>query len=239
MFYRINLFDFAPIGFDERDITTHANKKKSDLYSTCLQIQSQVGSTLAPLRGVRIGIMEQSYHTVVDNDVASAVQNAVTCFQELGASVYPINVFQNWNNFKSDDKLNELLMCTAAYYTIASVEACSNLARFDGIRYSGCEVATELLSSEGDRLSAFRSSMFGPEVWLYMSNLLYFFHLKLISHNFQVMNRLSFGSMLLQSSSDEHDLLSKVLFRNFISYKILCVLFFRSCIINFVLFSQG
>ena len=126
-----------------------------------------------PLKGIRIGVMEQVNHSVIDSDVARAVREAALQLEELGATVYPINIFKNWpDSSNSQDKLRELLMCTAAYYTIASVEACSNLARFDGIRYSGDnELINEHFSSETDRLVALRSSMFGPEVCSFFPSL--------------------------------------------------------------------
>ncbi len=81
-------------------------------------------------------------------DVNAAFQNAVTTLKGLGARMVPVS-------------LPRISHALAAYYVIASCEASSNLARFDGVRYGyRSKDSRDLL----DLYCRTRSTGFGPEV---------------------------------------------------------------------------
>jgi aspartyl-tRNA(Asn)/glutamyl-tRNA(Gln) amidotransferase subunit A len=84
----------------------------------------------------------------VDKQVASATDRAISKLQGLGAECIPIS-------------LDAIEHSVAAYYTIASAEASSNLARYDNIRY-GFDFGTE--GYEFKAYVAKVRSNFGPEV---------------------------------------------------------------------------
>ncbi len=124
-------------GLDAQDNTT-VDKGKVD-YTKDLD---------AGVSGKKIGIITQMTTDGVDKEVESATNEAISKLQGLGAECIPIS-------------LSAVEHSVAAYYTIASAEASSNLARYDNLRY-GFDFSTE-----GYEFKAYVSkarSNFGPEV---------------------------------------------------------------------------
>ena len=100
------------------------------------------------ISGKKIGIITQMIGEGVDKEVASTTNRAISKLQELGAECIQVS-------------LDAVEHSVAAYYTIASAEASSNLSRYDNLRY-GFDFGTE-----GYEFKAFISkarSNFGPEV---------------------------------------------------------------------------
>ena len=77
----------------------------------------------APLpKGTRIGVPRGELAAGVDEDVLAAFERALATLAEAGAAIVDI-------------ALPSSRAAIATYYVIASAEASSNLARFDGVRY--------------------------------------------------------------------------------------------------------
>jgi aspartyl-tRNA(Asn)/glutamyl-tRNA(Gln) amidotransferase subunit A len=74
------------------------------------------------IHGIRIGIPKEYFVEGMDPEVEKAVNEAIESFKRLGAQVYPIS-------------LPHTEYAVAVYYIIATAEASSNLARFDGVKY--------------------------------------------------------------------------------------------------------
>ena len=124
-------------GQDPHDNTT-LNNGKSD-YTKDLD---------AGISGKKIGIISEMIGDGIDKDVAAATNRAVSKLQRLGAECIPISI-------------DSAVHSVAAYYTIASAEASSNLARYDNIRYG------YNFDLEGYEFNAYISKArgsFGPEV---------------------------------------------------------------------------
>lgn len=100
------------------------------------------------ISGKKIGIVSQMIGDGIDKEVASATQEAISKLQDIGAECVPIS-------------LDAVEHSVAAYYTIASAEASSNLARYDNLRY-GFDFGTE--GYEFKAYVAKARSNFGPEV---------------------------------------------------------------------------
>ena len=83
----------------------------------------------AGISGKKIGIISQMIGEGVDKQVESATKRAISKLESLGAQCIPIS-------------LDAIQHSVAAYYTIASAEASSNLARYDNLRY-GFDFGTE------------------------------------------------------------------------------------------------
>jgi aspartyl-tRNA(Asn)/glutamyl-tRNA(Gln) amidotransferase subunit A len=83
----------------------------------------------AGISGKKIGIISQMMGEGVDKQVESATKRAISKLESLGAQCIPIS-------------LDAIQHSVAAYYTIASAEASSNLARYDNLRY-GFDFGTE------------------------------------------------------------------------------------------------
>lgn len=82
-------------------------------------------STLASsssLKGKRIAIVKEFMTEGLDEDVRTHFEQALQVYRDAGASVETVS-------------LPHLAYCIPVYYIIATAEASSNLARFDGIRY--------------------------------------------------------------------------------------------------------
>lgn len=74
------------------------------------------------IKGRKIGIPRALFGEGLDEDVRSAVENSIDNYRKLGAEIV-------------DVELPHAKYGIAVYYIIATAEASSNLARFDGVRY--------------------------------------------------------------------------------------------------------
>jgi aspartyl-tRNA(Asn)/glutamyl-tRNA(Gln) amidotransferase subunit A len=110
-----------------------------------------VGDAEAALeRGVagrRVAFLEEAEAEGLDPDIAANLEKARAAFRAAGASVTTVSV-------------PRAPLAIAIYYVIASAEASSNLARFDGVRYGPRAKASDLLSMYVET----RTEGFGPEV---------------------------------------------------------------------------
>lgn len=77
--------------------------------------------TAAP-RPWRIGIPREYFGEGLDPEVAQAVQQAIAFYQSAGCEIHEVS-------------LPHTSCCLDTYYIIATAEASSNLARYDGVRY--------------------------------------------------------------------------------------------------------
>ena len=75
------------------------------------------------LKGLRIGICKEHFGDGLEPEVEAAVTESIKVLQSLGAETVEIS-------------LPHTLYGVATYYVIAPCEASSNLARFDGVRYT-------------------------------------------------------------------------------------------------------
>ena len=124
-------------GQDSNDDTTIDNKN-SDYLS---DIEKGVD-------GKKIGIIKEMTSEGLSSEVSAATKDAIQDFEKLGANCEEVS-------------LPTIPYTVAAYYTITSTEAGSNLARYDNIRY-GYD-----LDSEGYEYNSYISksrAKFGPEV---------------------------------------------------------------------------
>ncbi|MGE0327213.1 MAG: Asp-tRNA(Asn)/Glu-tRNA(Gln) amidotransferase subunit GatA [Polyangiaceae bacterium] len=125
------LFDVIA-GADPRDSTCSTAPLAS-----CFDVESQVP------QGLRVGIPEEYFQSGLDPEVESAVRGAAQRLEAAGASLVPIS-------------LPHTRYGVATYYLIATAEASSNLARFDGVRFGmrveapGADLAQLYASSRGN-----------------------------------------------------------------------------------------
>jgi len=74
-----------------------------------------------PVRGLKIGIAS-SFNAGADEQVRKAIDEAIKTYKNLGATLIEID-------------MPHLDYAIAAYYMVATAEASSNLARYDGVHY--------------------------------------------------------------------------------------------------------
>lgn len=127
----------AIMGWDRRDSTSLPGSAP-DLLSSL-----EVG-----LRGRTVGLPREYFHAELDPGVARACDAAVETLKALGAHVREVSL-----------PLTHLAI--PAYYVLATAEASSNLARFDGVRYGIRPAGSQGID---DLYTEARSRGFGPEV---------------------------------------------------------------------------
>ncbi len=98
--------------------------------------------------GIRLGLPKEYFAEGLSDDVKDAVMQAVDTYKALGCEIKEIS-------------LPHSRYAVAAYYVIATAEASSNLARYDGIRYG---VRAKEYSDLTDYYMKTRSAGFGSEV---------------------------------------------------------------------------
>jgi aspartyl-tRNA(Asn)/glutamyl-tRNA(Gln) amidotransferase subunit A len=102
-------------------------------------------------RGVaslRVGVPDEYFAEGLDPEVAASVRAAIDALRDAGCSINPV-------------KLPHTRFAVATYYVLATAEASSNLARFDGVRYGlRADPKHELRAMYG----ATRDAGFGVEV---------------------------------------------------------------------------
>jgi len=92
--------------------------------STCanVPVPDYVAGLDAPIAGLRLGAPEEYFAAGLDSEVRRKVEAGIALLEKLGCKRVPI-------------RLPHTEFAIATYYIIATAEASSNLARFDGVRY--------------------------------------------------------------------------------------------------------
>jgi aspartyl-tRNA(Asn)/glutamyl-tRNA(Gln) amidotransferase subunit A len=119
-----------------------------DSTSAKVDVPDYLSALTGDVRGLRIAVPKEYMGEGIDPQVRDSVMNALKVFERLGAS---------WEEVS----LPHSDYAIAAYYLIASSEASSNLARYDGVRYG---VRTANADSLIDMYRKTRSEGFGSEV---------------------------------------------------------------------------
>ncbi|MDI6604324.1 MAG: Asp-tRNA(Asn)/Glu-tRNA(Gln) amidotransferase subunit GatA [Thermoanaerobacteraceae bacterium] len=128
----------AIAGHDPKDSTSVDKRRKAD-YKEFLK---------EDIKGMRIGYAKEFFSHGLDEGIKEAIESSMKIFKNLGAEIVEVS-------------LPHLEYALAAYYIVASAEASSNLARYDGIRYGHAASNYDDLI---DMYMVSRSEGFGREV---------------------------------------------------------------------------
>ncbi|MFC4812101.1 Asp-tRNA(Asn)/Glu-tRNA(Gln) amidotransferase subunit GatA [Paenibacillus sp. GCM10023250] len=120
----------------------------NDSTSANVDIPDYVSALSGDVKGLRIGVPKEYLGQGIDPKVKEAVLEALKQFERLGAT---------WEEVS----LPHTEYAVATYYLLASSEASSNLARFDGVRYG---VRADNPDNLLDLYRKSRSQGFGQEV---------------------------------------------------------------------------
>jgi aspartyl-tRNA(Asn)/glutamyl-tRNA(Gln) amidotransferase subunit A len=101
-----------------------------------------------PVKGLRLGVPAEYFAEGLDLEVKASVEAAIQKLAAAGCQVVPVS-------------LPHTKYAIPTYYVIATAEASSNLARFDGVRYGHRSKESKTLSAMYRRS---RDEGFGPEV---------------------------------------------------------------------------
>jgi aspartyl-tRNA(Asn)/glutamyl-tRNA(Gln) amidotransferase subunit A len=131
-----------------RVLSVVAGRDHHDSTTAEVPVPDYTGSLTGDLKGARLGFPRALFGKGLDDEVKQSVESVVDVYRELGAEVV-------------DVELPNASYAIAVYYIIATAEASSNLARFDGVRYGfRAEDAPELRQMYRKT----REEGFGPEV---------------------------------------------------------------------------
>ena len=109
-----------------------AGRDRHDSTTADVPVPDYTATLDGDVKGARIGFPQALFGKGLDEEVGTAVKNVVDAYRELGAEIV-------------DVELPHASYAIAVYYIIATAEASSNLARFDGVRYGfRAEEAPEL-----------------------------------------------------------------------------------------------
>src|SRR5438270_10549162 len=103
-------------------LRTIAGRDPMDSTSADVPVPDYVAEIDKPVSGLKIGMAEEYFGDGLDAEVRKAVEDAIQSLAKLGCDVVPVS-------------LPHTEYAIPTYYIVATAEASSNLARFDGVRY--------------------------------------------------------------------------------------------------------
>jgi aspartyl-tRNA(Asn)/glutamyl-tRNA(Gln) amidotransferase subunit A len=141
----------GPLATNVRDVATVmqiiAGRDANDSTSTTAPVPDYSAEAEKPVKGLRIGIPKEYFGAGMDPEVREKIEAGIELYRKLGCEVREI-------------RMPHTDYAIAVYYIIATAEASSNLARYDGVRYG--------LRVDGDSLLSMyrktRGAGFGAEV---------------------------------------------------------------------------
>jgi len=125
-----------------------AGRDVHDATTADVPVPSYAEELTADVKGKRIGVSRTLLGEGLDKEVRTAIESAIDAYKDLGAEIV-------------DVELPHAKYAIAVYYIIATAEASSNLARYDGVRYG---FRAEEAPALRDMYRKTRDEGFGPEV---------------------------------------------------------------------------
>jgi aspartyl-tRNA(Asn)/glutamyl-tRNA(Gln) amidotransferase subunit A len=121
-----SLDQIGPFGKDVRDTALLLNAvsghEPRDSTSVDLPVPDYTQSLVDDVRGMVLGVPQETSGQGIDPQVAESVREAIEALKRLGARIVEVS-------------LPHSAYALAVYYIIAPCEASSNLARYDGVKY--------------------------------------------------------------------------------------------------------
>ena len=124
-----------------------AGHDSNDSTSAAVPVPTYADEIESPIQGLRIGVPEDYFGEGIDSEVKAKVQAGIALLEKLGCKRVPLH-------------MPHTDYAIATYYIVATAEASSNLARYDGVRY-GLRVPGATLM---EMYRKTRERGFGPEV---------------------------------------------------------------------------
>ncbi len=147
-----SLDQIGPIARDVRTVATVlsmiAGHDERDSTSADHAVPDYVGELEEPIDGLRVGVPSEYFGAGLDEQVKTRVTDGIDLLRDTGATIVDVH-------------LPHMQYATACYYVVATAEASSNLARYDGVHYGHRSSRTDDIIS---LYTASRSEGFGSEV---------------------------------------------------------------------------
>jgi aspartyl-tRNA(Asn)/glutamyl-tRNA(Gln) amidotransferase subunit A len=129
-------------------LRTIAGRDPMDSTSAEVPVPDYVAELEKPAKGMKIGVAKEYFGEGLEPESRAAIEAAIQKLAKLGCEIVEVS-------------LPHTRYAIPAYYLVATAEASSNLARFDGVRYGHRAKAVRSLS---DMYRRSRDEGFGPEV---------------------------------------------------------------------------
>lgn len=124
--YASSLDQIGPITKDVTDaalvLKAIAGYDRKDSTSSSMPVPDYQAALTGELRGLKVGVPSEYFGPGLEPEVKECVEKAIRLMESMGAHV-------------AEAAMPHTEYALPAYYLIASAEASSNLARFDGVRY--------------------------------------------------------------------------------------------------------
>jgi aspartyl-tRNA(Asn)/glutamyl-tRNA(Gln) amidotransferase subunit A len=147
-----SLDQIGPLATNVRDaarmLQVIAGHDRCDSTSVNAPVPDYLNAVRGDIKGLRLGVPPECFGEGLDGEVRERVEAAIRRLEERGAQIVEVN-------------LPHMKYVIAVYYIIATAEASSNLARYDGVRYGFRAEEARTLSEMYRRT---RNLGFGPEV---------------------------------------------------------------------------
>jgi len=141
----------GPFATNVRDIATVlqviAGRDANDATSTTAPVPDYRAEIAKPVKGLRIGIPKEYFGAGMDEGVRQKIEAGIEIYKKLGCTLMDI-------------RMPHTDYAIATYYILATAEASSNLARFDGVRYTARAASAATLA---DMYRVTRNEGFGDE----------------------------------------------------------------------------
>ena len=130
-------------GYDKRDSTSVSEQTAP--------VPDYLAELEKPIEGLKIGVAKEFFAADgLDKEVEKSVRDALTVYEKMGATLVEVS-------------LPHIKYAISTYYIVATAEASSNLARYDGVHYGH---RTENPQDYIDVYNSSRAEGFGNEVKL-------------------------------------------------------------------------
>jgi aspartyl-tRNA(Asn)/glutamyl-tRNA(Gln) amidotransferase subunit A len=129
-------------------LRTIAGRDPMDSTSAEVPVPDYVVEIEKPVKGMKIGVAKEYFGEGLEPETRAAIEAAIQKLAKLGCEIVDVS-------------LPHTKYAIPAYYLVATAEASSNLARFDGVRYGHRANSVRSLS---DMYRRSRDEGFGPEV---------------------------------------------------------------------------
>jgi aspartyl-tRNA(Asn)/glutamyl-tRNA(Gln) amidotransferase subunit A len=103
-------------------LRTIAGRDPMDSTSSDVPVPDYVAELDKPIKNLKVGVAKEYFGVGLDSEVRAAVEKAIQKLAQLGCEVVPVS-------------LPHTEYAIPTYYIVATAEASSNLARYDGVRY--------------------------------------------------------------------------------------------------------
>ena len=121
-----SLDQIGPFGRSIEDVAnlymTIAGYDEKDSTSLNMEVEDVTKTLKNDIKGLKIGVIKDLMGEGVNDDVRNSIENSIEAYRKMGAEIKEIS-------------LPLLKYSIGIYYIVATAEASSNLARFDGVKY--------------------------------------------------------------------------------------------------------